>query len=73
MKFWDIIGEICMFRWLFGKVEAINDNFNDREPSRYNSNRSSRNSYFNNEYGRNNQSYDDFHEEQDDYDIMDDF
>lgn len=62
-----------MFRWLFGKVEAINDNLDNSESSRYNHNLSSRNSCFNDDYGWTNQSYDDFHDEQDDYDMMDDF
>jgi len=32
-----------------------------------------RNSYDSNDYGWNDQSFDDFHEEQDDYNMMDDF
>ncbi|MDE5595652.1 MAG: hypothetical protein K2I89_08790 [Muribaculaceae bacterium] len=72
MKFWNFIGEFFLLRWLFGKVEAINDNLKDSESCRYNHNLSSRNYYCDNDYDWNNQSYNDFHDEQDDYDMMDD-
>lgn len=65
MKFWNYIGEFFLFRWIFGKIQHTEDNdIPGGKPS---------NSYGSNEYDWDSQSYDDFHEEQDDYDMMDDF
>ena len=88
MKFWNYIGEFLLFRWLFGshkhsepKRDVPNANIShaDRDyaddldshigyGSRYHNSYSR---YDNHDYGYS-QSYDDFLDEQDDYDMMDD-
>lgn len=88
MSFWNYIGEFFLFRWLFGShkhdeakhdVPNTNIKFADRDfaddlnphigyGSRYDNSRSR---YNNQDYGYF-QSYDDFLDEQDDYDMMDD-
>ncbi|MDE6652413.1 MAG: hypothetical protein K2K08_08420 [Paramuribaculum sp.] len=70
MGFWNFIGEIALFRWLFGEEDKKrNDN---KYRNQYHS--SSSRYYEERDYsGWSNQSFDDFHEEQDDYDMMDDF
>ena len=78
MSFWNYIGEFLLFRWLFGtgKQDVATRNVEDISIGR------SRNeSHYNNSYSRfdNNKAYgnfrsdDYFHDEQDDYDMMDDF
>lgn len=88
MKFWNYIGEFFLFRWLFGShkhnepkrdVPNTNPRSADRDFAndldshivgiRHSDNSYSR--YDNQNYGYS-QSYDDFHAEQDDYDMMDD-
>lgn len=84
MKFWNYIGEFLLFRWLFGslkrdeaKCKDINPTDNDVADdadsysgfgSRYDNSYSR---YDRQDYGGS-QSYDDFLDEQDDYDMMDD-
>ena len=88
MIFWNYIGEFLLFRWLFGSrnhneakrdgsdstISSVDRNFsNDLDShigfgSRYDKSYSR---YDNQDYGHS-QSYDDFHDEQDDYDMMDD-
>lgn len=84
MKFWNYIGEFFLFRWLFdkfGKSTTEHDaqtKGNNRScvhhgdyDSDYNS--SGHHSSYNDWNARSyDQSFDDFHEEQDDYDMMDD-
>ena len=72
MNLWNYIGEFFLFRWLFGKHQHTECNITPKIKSR-NSRGYSSNSYDSNKYDWSSQSYDDFHEEQDDYDIMDDF
>ena len=72
MVFWNYIGELFLFRWLFGKPQHSENNHNPvRKSSDFNW--ESSNSYGSNKYDWSRQSYNDFHEEQDDYDMMDDF
>ena len=88
MSLWNYIGEFLLFRWLFGlgkrdatehdsygsSFRSFRDDFdNHTNPdtgsgSRYDSPYSR---YDHHDYGYS-QSYDDFHDEQDDYDMMDD-
>lgn len=87
MAFWNYIGEFFLFRWLFG-FHKCNETKNDLSTpitnsgnrdvdeldshisfGRHYDNRYSR--YDNLNYGYS-QSYDDFHDDQDDYDMMDD-
>lgn len=72
MKFWNYIGESFLFRWLFNKLHNTEDNdAPNGKPSDYRG--YSSNSHSSNRYHGNSQSYHDFHEEQDDYDMIDDF
>lgn len=88
MKFWSYIGEFLLFRWLFGShkhnepkrdvsdtaISPAHRNLEDDidllfgQNSRYDSSYSH---YDEHDYGYS-QSYDDFLDEQDDYDMMDD-
>ncbi|WP_305483349.1 hypothetical protein [Paramuribaculum intestinale] len=87
MSLWNYIGEFLLFRWLFGSHEhnetkrdlsdksasfgnkdIIDDNDTHTGFGRSHDNSYSR--YDNRDYGYS-QSYDDFHDEQDDYDMMD--
>lgn len=72
MKFWNYISEFISFRWLFGKLQHAENNDNPVGKSN-DFHGSSSNSYGSNIYDWDSQSYNDFHEEQDDYDMMDDF
>lgn len=87
MTFWNYIGEFFLFRWLFGSRKCNetkrdlsapttpfeNGDIDELDSSisfgRHYDNRYSR--YDNQNYGYS-QSYDDFHDDQDDYDMMDD-
>ena len=88
MTFWNYIGEFFLFRWLFGShkhneskrnlsdtsssfghKDIIGNNDTHTGFSRRHENSYSR--YDNYDYGYS-QSYDDFHDEQDGYDMMDD-
>lgn len=88
MSFWNYIGEFLLFRWLFGshkhteaKRDAPNETVNPVDSDslddpdsymRYGSRPdNSYSRYDNQDYGYP-QSYDDFLDEQDDYDMMDD-
>ena len=87
MTFWNYIGEFFLFRWLFGshKHNETQQNMSDTSSSFGNKdiidvddthygfgpNENSYSRYDNREYGYS-QSCDDFHDEQDDYDMMDD-
>lgn len=64
MKHWSLVGEFFLFRWLFGDYQ--------REEGRGDL-PTHRNDYYGRDKWRNYQSPDEFHEEQDDYDMMDDF
>lgn len=87
MSFWNIIGDNLLFRWLFGfhkhdepkrclrctsssfgNKDIIDDNTHTSVGSRH---ENSYSRYDSHDYCYT-QSYDDFHEEQDDYDMMDD-
>lgn len=68
MSFWKIIGEIILFRWLF-KSDGHREDKNDSTISD-NSRYGQRCRFDPGDY---HSSYDRFHEEQDDYDMMDDF
>lgn len=72
MKFWSYIGEFLLFRWLCGKLQHTENNDEIVRKS-IDSHRYSSNSYDSHKYDWDNQSYNNFHEEQDDYDMMDDF
>lgn len=88
MSFWNYIGEFFLFRWLFGyhrhnetqqnmsdtsssfgNKDIINVNDTHTDFGRRHDNSYSR--YDNHDYGYS-QSFDNFHDEQDDYDMMDD-
>lgn len=88
MSFWNIIGEFFLFRWLFGSHEhdETKQNLSDTSSSFGNKDFIDDNDrhisigsrhgiscfrYDNRNYGYS-QSYDDLHDEQDDYDMMDD-
>ena len=71
MKFWNFIGELAFFRWLFGDDKEANDN--DPKRKSINTHMYSSNSYRSSRSDWKHQSFNDFHEEQDDYDMMDDF
>lgn len=87
MTFWNYIGEFFLFRWLFGshKHNETQQNMSDTSSSFGNKdiidvddthygfgpNENSYSHYDNRDYGYS-QSCDDFHDEQDDYDMMDD-
>lgn len=88
MKFWNYISEFFLFRWLFGShkrnepkrdVSDTNISHADRDfandiDSYIGCRRHSDNSYsrYDNQDYSYSQSYDDFLDEQDDYDMMDD-
>lgn len=87
MSFWNYIGGFFLFRWLFGshKHNETQQNMSDTSSSFGNKdiidvddthygfgpNENSYSRYDNRDYGYS-QSCDDFHDEQDDYDMMDD-
>ncbi|MBO4966075.1 MAG: hypothetical protein J6C81_07430 [Muribaculaceae bacterium] len=87
MKFWEYIGEFLLFRWLFcshkhkkteNDLSAPVTNYGNKDIDELDSHigfgRHKDNSYSrydNQDYGYS-QSYDDFIDEQDDYDMMDD-
>ena len=72
MKIWNYMGELALFRWLSGKIRYTDNNDSPiRKTSDFRE--FSSNSYGRNKYDWGTQSYNDFHEEQDDYDMMDDF
>ncbi len=87
MSYWNYIGEFFLFRWLFGShkhnvtQQNMSDTFssfgnmdiiddNDTH-SGFDRHENSYSRYDNRDYGYS-QSCDDFHDEQDDYDMMDD-
>ncbi len=88
MSFWNYIGEFFLFRWLFGTHKPYVAKHNVRDThtrSVYNDITDDwdscidHGSHYDNGYSRYEdqeygylQSYDDFHDEQDDYDMMDD-
>ena len=68
MRFLNYIGEFFLFRWLFGKLpQAADRDTPIRKSSEFLGYLSKSDGLCHSE------SYDDFHEEQDDYDMMDDF
>lgn len=82
MSFWNYIGEFFLFRWLFGKIkksttehyahtERLGTAIDRDSDGDYNSSgrHSSHNDWNSGSYS---QSYDEFQDEQDDYDMMDD-
>lgn len=83
MKFWGRLREILRFRWPEGKPEQKKERDAKSEgrrahddvgtPRRYSSGRTYRSSYQDRTRSRRGQSLNEFHEEQDDYDMMDDF
>lgn len=66
------ISEFLLFRWLFGKHQHKGNNDSPIRKSS-DSRGYSINSYGRNVSDRDSQYYNDFHDEQDDYDMMDDF
>lgn len=83
MKIWNYIGEFFLFRWLWGRLQHAENNNNRVRKSRdfhrhssdyFGSNkRYFSDSFDSNKYNWESQSDNDFDEEQDDYDMMDDF
>lgn len=85
MKFWERLREILRFRWLDGKPGQKEKEKRDAKsgsrrtyedvgtPRRYSSGRTYRSPYQDRTRSRRGQSLNEFHEEQDDYDMMDDF
>lgn len=83
MNFWNYISEILLFRWLSGKLNREEgrmnaskfdnrvDEVDDLESCLNYKAPLSHDSY--DKYDRNCHSFNDFDEEQDDYDMMDDF
>lgn len=87
MSFWNYIGEFFLFRWLFGShkhnetkrdlsdpTTNFENGYIDELDSHIDFGKHYENCYShydNKGYGYS-QSYDDFHDEQDDYDMMDD-
>ena len=71
MSIWNFIGELAFFRWLFGENQE-KDNNAPKKKSTY-SHKYSSNSNRSSQSDCRCQSCNDFHEEQDDYDMMDDF
>lgn len=88
MKFWSYIGEVCLFRWVSGALKgnrrvrgmsddtgcSANREVGDNVDSSvgYGRRYDSSYRYDRQEHGWS-QSYDDFHDEQDDCDMMDDW
>ena len=72
MKIWNYIGEFFLFRWLSGKYQHARKidekNGMSRDYHGYSSE-----SWGGNKYDRDDRTDSDFHEEEDDYDMMDDF
>lgn len=62
MRLWTYIREFYLFRWLLNKLNRSSKEQKDDSTYRYDSDNCGYN-----------QLFDDFHEEQDDYDFMDDF
>lgn len=84
MKFWERLREILRFRWPEGKPEQKKEKRDAKSgsrgtyenvgtPRRYSSGRTYRSSYQDRTRSRRGQSLNEFHEEQDDYDMMDGF
>ena len=71
MSIWNFISEFAFFRWLFDN-DQDDDNNAPRRKSTY-SHKHSSNSYRSSRTDWRHQSDNYFHEEQDDYDMMDDF
>lgn len=87
MNFWNYIGEFFLFRWLFSShrhnetqqnISDTSSGFGSKDIMDVNDthfdfgrHENSYSRYDNRDYGYS-QSYDDFHDEQDDYDMMDD-
>ena len=72
MRLFRYIGEFFLFRWLFGKIQYTDNN--DSPTSKTSDSRAlSSNFYDTIKYDLGSQSFNGFHEEQDDYDMMDDF
>lgn len=87
MAFWKYIGEFLLFRWLFGShkhdepgrdLSDTSSSFGNKDiidvndtHSDFGCHENSYSRYDNRDYGYS-QLYDDFHDEQDDYDMMDD-
>jgi len=87
MKLWNYIGEFFLFRWLFGShkhnkpgrdLSDTSSSFGNKDiidvtdtHSGFGRHENSYSRYDNHDYGYS-QSYDDFHDEQDEYDMMDD-
>lgn len=67
MKFWKYVSEFFLLRWLFGVLGHSKNKHDAADSFRYADDDDGRW----NEEGY--QSYDDFLEEQEDYDMMDDF
>lgn len=72
MKLFSYIGDYFLLHWLFGKVQHTENNDEIVRKS-IDSHGYSSNSYDSHKYDWDNQSYNNLHEEQDDYDMMDDF
>lgn len=87
MSFWTYIGEFFLLRWLFSShrhnktqqnISDMSSGFGNKDiidvndtHSDFGRHENSYSRYDNRDYGYS-QSYDDFHDEQDDYDMMDD-
>lgn len=86
MRIWNYLFEFFLFRKLFGSHKQsdpkptsdtafrhIDDEVDDDMDINYGNRHNSRYSYLDDDYDSHSSSYDYFHEEQDDYDMMDDF
>ena len=71
MSIWNYIGELAFFGWLFDN-DQDDDNNAPKGKSTY-THMNSSNSYGSRRSDCGRQSFNNFHEEQDDYDMMDDF
>ncbi len=71
-KFWNFISEFLLFRWLCDKRQHSDNNFPPIRRSKDFHGYSS-NSYGNYKHDRNNESFDDYDDEEEDFDMMDDF
>lgn len=70
MSFLRYFSEFFLFRWIMGSGNRRHDSRPAPTPERHSRYDTSRPSCH--DYGRQQQSFDEFHEEQDDYDMFDD-
>lgn len=77
MSFWNCVGKFLLLRWLFGKLKGKNNDLPDYNHQNsylthnYHDDLDTHLNNFNDDW--NSLSFNHFDEEQDDYDMMDDF